>query len=81
MLKFILIILVIFFVFGKVIKYALKYWVISNVQKQQQYNYSQPTQRETRKEGSIHIDNEQKKSKNKGGNFSDGEYIDYEVVK
>lgn len=79
MLKFIFILVVLFFVFGKVIKYALKYLIISSVQKQQ-YQQGQP-QKEQRKEGSIHIDTNPKKEKGKNDGFKDGDYVDYEVVK
>ena len=77
MLKFLLIVFVLFFVFGKIIKYALKYWVLTTVQKQQ--NYTNQAKSNARKEGSIHVENNQSKNSNKKS--SAGDYIDYEIVK
>jgi hypothetical protein len=80
MFKFILILLIVFFVFGKIIKYAFRYWVMTTLQKQQQYSYKQP-KTDSRKEGSIHIDINPKSNSKKNGDYSGGEYVDYEVVK
>lgn len=77
MLKFLLIVFVLFFVFGKLIKYALKYWVLTTVQKQQ--NFANQANNSSRKEGSIHVENNQAKHANK--NCKSGDYIDFEIVK
>lgn len=79
MFKFLVIAFVLFFVFGKVIKFALKYMVMSTIQKQQS-NYS--NQREDRRpEGSIHINPNPKSNSDNNNNKGGGEYIDYEIVK
>lgn len=79
-MKFIIITLLVIFIFGKVFKYAFKYWVMSTLQKSQNQGFNPQNNQQTKKEGSIHINQtEKKESKLKG--TKGGEYIDYEIVK
>lgn len=68
MFKFIIIVLVVLFLFGRIVKWLLKYALIGFVQ-QQQYNQTKQNKNNFNK-------NEPIKNKDKGG-----DYIDYEVVK
>lgn len=82
-MKFILITILIVFIFGKVIKYALKYWLMSSLQKAQNKTFNANTaqhQPQSKKEGSIHIDKNQN-ANTKSKSTQGGEYIDYEIIK
>lgn len=78
-MKFLFIAIVLIFVFGKIFKYALKYWMLNSFQKSQNQSFN-PNYNSTKKEGSIHVDDSaNKNTKSKGNNG--GEYIDYEIIK
>lgn len=80
-MKFIIITLLVIFIFGKLFKYAFKYWVMSALQKAQNQGFdTNKDQKQARKEGSIHVETTPKKDINQNGK-NGGEYIDYEVVK
>jgi hypothetical protein len=74
MFKFLITIAILIFVFGRLIKFLLKYAIIGFAQKQ---NYQSQTYR---KEGDIKVDSFNKKAK-KNSSKNDGDYIDYEIVK
>ncbi len=85
MLKIILILLVIFFVFPRLLKWAFKGFVVSqfnkaqqDFQQQQRAQYS-PNNR--KREGEIDVDYVPTKKGKSTENFNGGEYIDYEEVK
>lgn len=84
MLKILVILLVIFFIFPRLLKWALRGFVVSQFnkaqqdfqQKQQSY-HSSPNKRE----GQIDVDFVPTKKGKSSENFGGGEYIDYEEVK
>ena len=73
MFKFIIILFIIFFVFGKLFKFILKMLLANAIQK---HVYGET--RTVRKEGSIHV--EQTKQNKSSKKDSGGEYIDFEVI-
>lgn len=83
MVKFIIILALIFYVLPKLIKWALKGFIVTQVNKvqhdmrQQQKNY----QSQQRREGEIEVDYSPKNKAKKPENFGGGDYVDYEEVK
>lgn len=82
MFKIIVFVLVFMFLFGKIIKYALKYWLMSKINEAQKgfnqqgnFNSHKPN-----KEGTIKVDYDPRKDGNNNSK-SGGEYIDYEEVR
>lgn len=77
-MKFLIILFVVIFIFGRLFKFLLKYAIIGMAHKHTQNTSYQSN----RKEGSIHINNNSGKENKNGGNANQGgEYIDYEIVK
>ena len=83
MLKFIIILALIFYILPKLIKWGLKGFIANQMNKaQQDMRYQQKThQSQQKREGQIDVDFVPKKSENKSENFGGGEYVDYEEVK
>ena len=88
MLKFVLIVVLIFFVFPKLLKWALRGFVVSQINKaqqqqyqQQQYNPNPGSSRPKKRDGQVDVDFVQPKSGKNSDDFNGGEYIDYEEVK
>ena len=83
MVKFIVIMALIFYVLPKLIKWALKGFILTQVNKtQQDMRYSQKVyQTSNKREGQIDVDYVPKKGGKKSENFGGGEYVDYEEVK
>lgn len=86
MLKFVLIVVLIFFVFPKLLKWALKGFVVSQINKaqqefQQQYNPNTSSNRPKKRDGQVDVDFVPPKSGKNSDDFNGGEYIDYEEVK
>jgi len=83
MLKFIIILAFIFYILPKLIKWGLKGFINTQMNKtqndmrQQQKTY----QSQQKREGQIDVDYVPKKNENKSENFGGGEYVDYEEVK
>ncbi|MEY3412575.1 MAG: hypothetical protein RIQ70_1263 [Bacteroidota bacterium] len=80
LIKFIFILVLIFWLVGKIIKFLLKAFLAQKIQQMQ--NQQQNSQQPKYPEGSIHVDAipnppKGKKSKDDIG----GDYVDYEVVK
>ena len=80
LIKFIFILVLIFWLVGKIIKFLLKAFLAQKIQQMQ--NQQQNSQQPKYPEGSIHVDAvpnppKSKKSKDNIG----GDYVDYEVVK
>jgi hypothetical protein len=82
MVKFIIIMALIFYVMPKLIKWALKGFILNQVNKaQQDMRSSQKAyQTQNKREGQIDVDYVPKKDGRNSGNFG-GEYVDYEEVK
>lgn len=77
-MKFLLILLIIFFVFPPLLRYFFRLFIRDQFNKAQQQFYGQ--QKPPRPDGKIDVDFvPQKKSKTE--NFKGGDYIDYEEVK
>ena len=83
MVKFIIIMAFIFYVLPKLIKWALKGFIVTQVNKaQQDMRQSQKAYQTPRKrEGQIDVDFVPKKDGKDSGHFGGGEYVDYEEVK
>ena len=83
MLKFIIILALIFYVLPRLIKWALKGFILTQVNKaQQDMRQQQKTyQNQQKNEGQIDVDYVPKKNEKKSENFGGGEYVDYEEVK
>ena len=83
MLKFIIILAVIFYILPKLIKWGLKGFITTQMNKaQQDMRQQQKTyQSQQKREGQIDVDFVPKKNGNKSENFGGGEYVDYEEVK
>ena len=83
MLKFIIILALIFYVLPRLIKWALKGFILTQVNKaQQDMRQQQKTyQTQQKNEGQIDVDYVPKKNEKKSENFGGGEYVDYEEVK
>lgn len=82
-MKYILFIIVFVFLFGKITKYALKYWLSSKISEaQRNFNGQQTAKKSTNtaKEGTIKVDFDPRKGNSTNPNQA-GDYIDYEVVK
>lgn len=83
MFKFIIIFAIIFYILPKLMKWALKGFIVTQVNKaQQDMRQSQRGhQSQQKREGEIDIDFVPKKNGKNTGNFGGGEYVDYEEVK
>ena len=83
MLKFIIILAFIFYILPKLIKWGLKGFISTQMNKAQQDLRQQQKeyQSQQKREGQIDVDFIPKKNGNKSGNFGGGEYVDYEEVK
>ncbi|MDZ7896672.1 MAG: DUF4834 family protein [Arcicella sp.] len=83
MVKFIIIMALIFYVMPKLIKWALKGFILNQVNKAQaDMRHSQKAyQTQNKREGHIDVDYVPKKNGKKSENFGGGEYVDYEEVK
>ncbi len=84
MLKILLIIFLILFIFPRLLKWALRGFVVSQFNKAQQdfQQKQQANYQSTRKrEGQIDVDFIPPKKGKSTENFDGGEYIDYEEVK
>ena len=83
MVKFIIILALIFYVLPKLIKWALKGFIVTQVNKvQQDMRQQQKTyQSQQRREGEIDVDYNPKNKGKKSENFGGGDYVDYEEVK
>ncbi|TAG59372.1 MAG: DUF4834 family protein [Cytophagales bacterium] len=83
-MKYILFIVVFVFLFGKIIKYALKYWFSSKLkeaQKEFDQNRNFQNASSQQKEGTIRVDKTSDKSNKNQSSSAAGDYIDYEIVK
>lgn len=83
MLKFIIILALIFYILPRLIKWALKGFIATQVNKVQQDMRQQQKTYETqgKREGQIDVDYVPKKNEKNSENFGGGEYVDYEEVK
>jgi Domain of unknown function (DUF4834) len=83
MLKLLIILAVIFYILPRLIKWALKGFIVSQVNKaQQDMRQSQKAyQTQQKREGDIDVNYVPKKNEKKSENFGGGEYVDYEEVK
>lgn len=83
MLKFIIILAFIFYILPRLIKWALKGFIVTQVNKAQQDVRQQQKayQTQQKREGQIDVDYVPKKNEKKSENFGGGEYVDYEEVK
>ena len=83
MVKFIIILALIFYVLPKLIKWALKGFIVTQVNKvQQDMRQQQKTyQSQQRREGEIDVDYSPKNKGKKSESFGGGDYVDYEEVK
>ena len=83
MVKFIIILALIFYVLPKLIKWALKGFIVTQVNKvQQDMRQQQKTyQSQQRREGEIDVDYNPKNKGKKPESFGGGDYVDYEEVK
>ena len=83
MLKFIIILALIFYVLPRLIKWALKGFIVTQVNKAQQDMRQQQKayQTQQKREGQIDVDYVPKKNEKKSEDFGGGEYVDYEEVK
>ncbi len=81
MVKFIIILALIFYVLPKLIKWALKGFIVTQVNKvQQDMRQQQQTYPHQRREGEIDVDYNPKNKGKKPESFG-GDYVDYEEVK
>jgi hypothetical protein len=78
-MKYILILGIIMYFIPKVLRFSLKWFVSSQLDKVQR-DFQNKSKANTRKEGEIKVDINPNKSTSKG-NYTDGEYIDFEEVK
>jgi hypothetical protein len=83
MLKLLIILAVIFYILPKLIKWALKGFIVNQVNKaQQDMRHQQKTyQSQQKREGDIDVNYVPNKNEKKSNNFGGGEYVDYEEVK
>ena len=83
MLKLIIILAFTFYVLPKLIKWAVKGFIATQVNKAQQdmRHQQKAYQSQQKREGQIDVDFVPKKNENKSENFGGGEYVDYEEVK
>ncbi len=83
MLKFIIILAFIFYILPKLIKWGLKGFIATQINKAQQDVRQQQKayQSQQKREGQIDVDFVPKKNEKKSENFGEGEYVDYEEVK
>ena len=77
MLKFLIIMLAVFYLFPKVLRFGLKLFISKQMDKVQR-DFQSKTKPET-KEGEIKVDINKKSQKSQS--IKGGEYIDYEEVK
>ena len=83
MLKLIIILAFTFYILPKLIKWAVKGFIATQVNKAQQdmRHQQKAYQSQQKREGQIDVDFVPKKNENKSENFGGGEYVDYEEVK
>ena len=83
MVKFIIIMALMIYVMPRLIKWALKGFIVTQVNKaQQDMRHSQKAyQTPNKREGQIDVDYVPKKDGKNPPNFGGGEYVDYEEVK
>lgn len=83
MFKFIIIFAIIFYILPKLMKWAVKGFIVTQVNKAQQdmQQSQRGYQSQQKREGEIDIDFVPKKNGKNTGNFGGGEYVDYEEVK
>lgn len=83
MLKFIIILAFIFYILPRLIKWALKGFIFTQVNKAQQDMRQQQKayQTQQKREGQIDVDYVPKKNEKKSESFGGGEYVDYEEVR
>ncbi|MES2517234.1 MAG: DUF4834 family protein [Bacteroidota bacterium] len=83
MFKFIIILALVFYIMPKLIKWALKGFIVTQVNKAQQdmRQHQKAYQSQQKREGVIDVDYVPKKNEKKSENFGGGEYVDYEEVK
>ncbi|MEY3501794.1 MAG: hypothetical protein RL308_3467 [Bacteroidota bacterium] len=80
LIKFILIVVLVFWLFGKVIKFFLKIFLSQQIQKMA--NQQQASQQPKYPEGSIHVETNTSSAKDKKPKDTlGGDYVDYEVIK
>ena len=82
-LKFIIILAFIFYLLPKLIKWGLKGFITTQMNKAQNdmRHQQKAYQSQQKREGQIDVDFVPKKRENKSENFGGGEYVDYEEVK
>jgi Domain of unknown function (DUF4834) len=82
-MKFLIILAIIIYILPRLIKWALKGFIVSQVSKaQQDMQQSQKAyQTQQKREGDIDVNYVPKKNTKKSENFGGGEYVDYEEVK
>ncbi|MFC0185854.1 protein of unknown function [Pseudarcicella hirudinis] len=84
-IKFLGIVFLVFFLFPRLIKWLVKGFVVSQMNKSQQQFYEQQrnAQSSQKREGQIDVDYVPPRNKNPKStdDFRGGEYIDYEEVK
>ena len=82
-MKTIIILAFTFYILPKLIKWAVKGFIATQVNKAQQdmRHQQKAYQSQQKREGQIDVDFVPKKNENKSGNFGGGEYVDYEEVK
>lgn len=83
MIKFIIILAFILYILPKLVKWALKGFIATQVNKAQQdvRHQQQAYTSQQKREGQIDVDFVPKKNGKKSENFGGGEYVDYEEVK
>ncbi len=83
MIKFIIILAFIFYILPKLIKWGLKGFITTQMNKAQQdiRHQQKAYQSQQKYEGQIDVDYVPKKNGNKSENSGSGEYVDYEEVK
>ena len=82
-MKFLIILAIIIYVMPRLIKWALKGFIVSQVSKaQRDMGQSQKAyQTQQKREGEIDVNFVPNKNEKKSNNFGGGEYVDYEEVK
>ena len=82
-MKTIIILAFTLYILPKLIKWAIKGFIATQVNKAQQDMRQQQKayQTQQKREGQIDVDYVPKKNEKKSGNFESGEYVDYEEVK
>lgn len=81
-MRTLIILAVIFYILPKLIKWAAKGYLATQVNKaKQDMRQQQAHQTQQKREGQIDVDYVPKKNEKKSENFGGGEYVDYEEVK